>query len=254
MEEKKVDEVSILDKEKVIEKQKKFIEEMEKDIALKRVEIDAWRKHCLLFWEENPSNIFDPNNPHKTTKADSKGHEGGKEGMIRKLKEMLKKLEAEKNENENVATEAKESTMSSVFSDSGLLEDTSTAGVFGDTEDMMDTTHGPESHEPLDQRVPKRKRLDKTERDTAKAQKTKEDLGSPIESKHHDSPLKHDKIDMTQKEVVELNRQMEMLRKEHSRQLEEQEQKSKESMESLRQELDQKNRNELDSEKGDGDA
>ena len=159
LEENKVDEVSIVDKEKVIEKQKKFIEEMEKDIALKRVEIDAWRKHCLLFWEENPNTIFDPNNPYKTTKADSKGHEGGKEGMIRKLKEMIKKLEAEKNENENVVTEAKESTMSSICSDSGLLDDTST-----------------------DQRVPKRRRLDKTESETAETQKTKEDLGNPTET------------------------------------------------------------------------
>merc|ERR1711874_440881 len=87
LEENKIDEVSILDKEKVIEKQNKFIEEMEKDVALKRLEIDAWRKNCLLFWEENPNTIFDPNDPYRTTKADSKGHEEGKEGMIRKLKE-----------------------------------------------------------------------------------------------------------------------------------------------------------------------
>ena len=71
LEENKIDEVSILNKEKVIEKQKKFIEEMEKDVALKRLEIDAWRKNCLLFWEEDPNTIFDPKDPYRTPKADS---------------------------------------------------------------------------------------------------------------------------------------------------------------------------------------
>jgi len=59
LEDRKVDEASLVERVKLIERQKKYIKDMKDDIV-KNTELVAWTKHCILFWDENPSNIIDP--------------------------------------------------------------------------------------------------------------------------------------------------------------------------------------------------
>merc|ERR1711874_738733 len=76
LEEDGTNKIIITDKEKVIKEQKKFIEEMEKDVALKKEEIETWRRNCVLFWHWDPNTVFDPKNPNKAPKAERDGDEG----------------------------------------------------------------------------------------------------------------------------------------------------------------------------------
>ena len=155
-------------------------------------------------------------------------------------------LRAEEDGDEGVVTEIDESenNEASDISNSGIQGDTSTAGIYGNVEGHMDTTQGLESHEPLPQRVSKRRKFEKDDSEKAMMQKDNEDLNSSIESRYSDhdtesnrkkkpSKSKLNQKDIIQKEVMDISEQMEDLRKDHSRQLKEQEQKNKENMESL---------------------
>ena len=82
---------------------------MEKKLANYKRECQLWRKTCTNTWEKDPSTVYDPLNPPP---CDEKVTEGEDSGV-----------------NESVDT----STLD-------IQGETSTAGIFGDTEDHMDIT------------------------------------------------------------------------------------------------------------------
>ena len=79
-------------------------------------------------------------------------------------------------------------------------------------------------------------------RERVETQKPKESSGNPTETLHYNSPQEMGKPDIPQREAADMCKQMELLRREHSKQLEDQEQKNKEDLDSLRIELNQKNK------------
>merc|ERR1711874_214184 len=124
---------------------------------------EAWRRQCVLFWHWDPNTVFDPKNPDRVPRAE----EDGDEGVVTEIDE------SENNETSDI-------------SNSPIHGDTSTAGIYGDVEDHMDTTQGQENHESLLQRVSKRRKLEKDDSEKAKMQKESEDLNSSTESRHSD--------------------------------------------------------------------
>ena len=96
--------------EKALSDNKEVLKVQAKKIKKQSKEIYVWRKMCRLFWKQDPNEIYNPNAPPSSVETD---------------------------------TNEEDSTASIEF------VDTSTAGIYGDTEDHLDQTL-PQERDPLE--------------------------------------------------------------------------------------------------------
>ena len=215
-----------------------MIDAQKEEIELKDLEIDAFRYYNLLFGEKDNKVIFDPENPRKRFKprTEVKTTEDKDDGMGSEL---------------NNTTDVSNVDLQS-----------STAGVLGDTDGCMDTTLGQDNTtietQTPNQRGSKRKKVEMVgagkvdERDKEKPEESSEESCSTYVSEDEKEPNKKKKVNknrtnnrgITQRE---LDRKMEEIKKEHHRQLKEQEKKNEESMEALKKEMELKSSQDIES-------
>ena len=236
---KKEDDMNALDeKERMIKTLWDMIDVQKEEMEMKTMELESFRYYNLLFGEKNPKKIFDPDHPEKRMrpKTKTKTTEEVDDGIGSEM---------------NTTTDA-----------SNIESQSSTAGVYGDTDGCMDTTYTQDNttieNQTLNQRGEKRKKVemvdvekvDETEKE--KPEESSEESSSTCVNEDEKEPNKKKKPNknrankraITQKE---LDKKMEEIKKEHQKQMKEQEKKNEEGMETLRRELELKSSQNIES-------
>ena len=237
---------TLMDKERVNNSLRDIIELQKKDIELKAMEIGAYKHFSFLFGEEDPKKIFDPDYPEKRYKPLAKS----KNSVLPNPKTSVEKDDGFGSD-VNTTTDVSNAEFQS-----------STAGIYGDTEAGMDTTQGPDDitleTQNTGPRGEKRKMVEmvmsekKDTKEKEKIEESSEESCSTGQSGDEKEPNKKKRMNrnrMSKKGMIqkELNIQMEELKKEHCKQVKELEKRNEEGMENLKRELEQKSKQEIES-------
>ena len=231
------DESALAERERINKNLWDMIDTQREEMELKDLEIGAYKYYSLLWGEKDPKVIFDPKNPQKRYKPKPKVK----------------------------TTEKDDSGINTTTDVSNAEFQSSTAGVYGDTEGCMDTTQGQddttttiETHIP-NQRGAKRKkmemvgagRVDEKER----LEESSEESCSTAVSGDEKEPNKKKRLNKNRADRAsrkgitqqEHDRKIRELKKEHHKQMKEQEKKNDEGLEALKRELEQKRNQEIES-------
>ena len=111
LEDGSVNEISLIARQKMIDAQRKEIDQLKDENKKKEMDLKDWEQHCILFWQKDPKNIF--RSETKYTKED-------KTSFIDKLEKMLRNLRIEVEEGEPMNCGENESSLSTL-SDSGVM-------------------------------------------------------------------------------------------------------------------------------------
>ena len=211
---------ALVEKEKENKNLRDKLESQKQEMELKELELQAYKYHNFTWGVTDPKKIFDPKHPEKRLKPEIKS----KAKFMEDKEDSIESTDVSYADNQS-----------------------STAGIFGDSEGCMDTTQEI-------QRGEKRKKMEKGnerkegEREKERVEESSEESYSNSEKEDEKEPKKKkkqikEKTDNNSRKGItkrEFDRKIEELQKEHDRQMKEQEKINKEGLEKLKRKLEQK--------------